>query len=48
MQQNYDNIVNGSEEKKLRDIKAHLENELMKASDEVSMLKEGKIAGDKK
>ncbi|KAM0905496.1 hypothetical protein ACQ4PT_017363 [Festuca glaucescens] len=45
---NYDKIVNGSEEEKLREIKTKLENELMKANDEVAMLKEGKIADDRK
>ncbi|KAM0826820.1 hypothetical protein ACQ4PT_068633 [Festuca glaucescens] len=48
MQANYDKIVNGSEEEKLREIMTKLENEPMKANDEVAMLKEGKIADDRK
>ncbi|KAM0914984.1 hypothetical protein ACQ4PT_011141 [Festuca glaucescens] len=48
MQANYDKIMNGSEEEKLREIRTKLENELMKANDKVAMLKEGKIADDRK
>nr|XP_051220991.1 uncharacterized protein LOC127339151 [Lolium perenne] len=48
MQANYDKIMKCSEEEKLREIKTKLENELMKANDEVAMLKEGKIADDRK
>ena len=47
-QQNYDKIMNGSEDEKLREIKARLEDELLKAIDEVALLKEGKITDDKK
>ncbi|KAK1692381.1 hypothetical protein QYE76_009078 [Lolium multiflorum] len=48
MQANYDKIMNGSDEEKLRENKTKLENELMKARDEVAKLKEGKIADDRK
>jgi hypothetical protein len=48
MQANYDKIMNGSDEEKLRENKTKLENELMKAHDEVAKLKEGKIADDRK